>query len=122
MELNQIGQISVTAHDVLRAKSFYQDRLGLKHLYSFPGLSFFECGGIRLMLTRPERPEHDHASSILYFKVSDISSAHKTLATRGVKFESEPHVVAKMETFDLWLADFKDSEGNTLCLMSEVPR
>ncbi len=41
-----------------------------------PGLAFFDCGGVRLMLTRPEKPEFDHPSSILYFAVPDIQAAH----------------------------------------------
>src|SRR5437868_14793590 len=105
VELNQIGQISITAHDVSRAEAFYRDLLGLKHLYSFPGLAFFECGGIRLMLAKPEKPELDHPSSILYFKVGDIFETHKALSSRGVTFVDSPHIVAEMATFTLWLAE-----------------
>jgi hypothetical protein len=31
-------------------------------------------------------------------------------------------VIARMPDHDLWLAEFRDSEDNTLALMSEVPR
>lgn len=121
--LSQIGQISVTAKDIGRATAFYRDTLGIKFLFSAPPqLAFFDCDGVRLMLGVPEKAEFDHPSSILYFKVPDIQRAHATLVGRGVRFESEPHVVAKMPTYDLWLADFRDSEGNVLALMSEVPR
>lgn len=122
VKLNQIGQISITAHDVSRAEGFYRDLLGLKHLYSFPGMAFFECGGIRLMLVKPEKPELDHPSSIVYFKVRNISEAHAALSSRGVKFVDQPHVVAELDTFTLWLAEFRDSEDNILCLMSETPK
>ncbi|MCI0690688.1 VOC family protein [candidate division KSB1 bacterium] len=120
--LSQIGQISVNAHDLERAVAFYRDKLGMRHLFTVPHMAFFDCNGIRLMLGIPEKPEFDHPSSIIYFKVADIQDAHKVLSERGVQFESQPHLVAKLETYDLWLAFFRDSENNLLCLMSEVAR
>ncbi len=120
--LSQIGQIGIPARDLDRAVAFYRDALGMRHLFSVPNLAFFDCGGIRLMLSRPERPELDHPSSIIYFKVDDIEAAYRTLAERGVRFEDTPHVIAKMETYDLWMAFFRDSEENYLAIMSEAPR
>ncbi len=120
--LSQIGQISVRVHDVDRATAYYKDVLGIKHLFSFPGLSFFDCSGVRLMLSRAERPEFDHPSSILYFKVNDIDEAYTALSARGVQFAGKPHLVAPMETYDLWLAEFRDSEQNVLALMCEKPK
>jgi predicted enzyme related to lactoylglutathione lyase len=120
--LSQIGQISINVHDLERAISFYRDQLGMKFLFRASNLGFFDCGGIRLMLGIAEKPEFDHPSSVLYFKVPDIKRAHSTLANQGVRFEGEPHIVARLETFDLWLAFFRDSEGNFLSLMSEVKK
>jgi catechol 2,3-dioxygenase-like lactoylglutathione lyase family enzyme len=120
--LTQIGQIAINVHDVARATAFYAEFLGMKHLFSVSGLSFFDCGGIRLMLTSPEQPEFDHPSSILYYRVPDIHAAHETLSSRGVQFEDTPHRVASMETFDLWMAFFRDSEGNLLGIMCEIPK
>ncbi len=120
--LAQIGQISMTAHDVDRATAFYRDKLGMRHLFSAPPkLSFFDCGGVRLMLSAPEKPEFDHPGSVLYFKVGDIQAAHRTLVSRGVGFEDEPHLIARLPSHDLWMAFFRDSENNLLALMSEVP-
>jgi methylmalonyl-CoA/ethylmalonyl-CoA epimerase len=87
-----------------------------------PGLAFFDCGGVRLMLDRAEKPEFDHPSSVLYFSVPDIHGAYGKLKEGGVHFEDEPHVIAKMPTHDLWMTFFRDSEGNLLALMSEVAR
>ncbi len=120
--LSQIGQISVNAHNLERAVEFYRDKLGMKHLFTVPKMAFFDCAGIRLMLGIPEKPEFDHPSSIIYFKVDDIQGVFKTLSERGVNFEGQPHIVAKLETDDLWMAFFRDSENNLLCLMSEVAR
>jgi len=120
--LVRIGQIAINAHDVDRATAFYRDVLGLKHLFRAGQLSFFDCGGVRLMLDRPEKPEFDHPSSVLYFQVGDIRAAQRRLKDAGAKFEDEPHVIAQMPTYDLWMTFFRDTEGNLLALMSEVPR
>jgi len=120
ISLGKIGQISVTAHDLERATAFYKDKLGMKHLFSVPPkMAFFDCDGIRLMLGTPERPDLDHPSSILYFKVDDIDATYETLNGRGVHFETKPMLIAPMQTYDLWLAEFRDSENNVLALMCE---
>jgi len=118
----QIGQIAINVHDTNRAVEFYRDTLGLRLLFTAGKLAFFDCGGVRLMLTPPERPEFDHPASILYFKVADIQAAHARLVERKVKIEGEPHVVARMPDHDLWLAEFRDSEDNIMAFMSEVRR
>jgi len=123
ISLGQIGQISVNVHDLDRAVAFYKDTLDLKHLFAVPGrLAFFDCGGVRLMLAITERPDLDHPSSILYFKVEDIEQAYEVLASRCVHFETKPMLVAPMATHDLWLAEFRDSENNVLALMCERPK
>jgi methylmalonyl-CoA/ethylmalonyl-CoA epimerase len=121
--ISRVGQIAVNAHDIERAAAFYQDALGLKLLFKAPpGLAFFDCGGVRLMLTQPEKPEFDHLSSVLYFAVPDIQAAHLRMKANGVKFEDEPHLLARMPDHDLWMTFFRDSEGNLMGLMSEVKR
>jgi methylmalonyl-CoA/ethylmalonyl-CoA epimerase len=121
--ISRIGQVAINAHDVERAAAFYQDALGLKLLFKAPpGLAFFDCGGVRLMLSRPEKPEFDHPSSILYFAVPDIQAAFAKMKEGAVKFEDEPHLLARMPDHDLWMTFFRDSEGNLMGLMSEVRR
>ncbi|PYK29095.1 MAG: glyoxalase [Verrucomicrobia bacterium] len=120
ISLGRIGQISVTVHDLERATAFYKEKLGMKFLFSVPPkMAFFDCDGIRLMLGIPERPDLDHPSSILYFKVEDIEVAYDALVKRGVHFETKPMLIAPMATHDLWLAEFRDSENNVLALMCE---
>src|SRR6202023_4435885 len=86
--ISRIGQIAINAHDVERAAAFYQDTLGLKLLFKAgAGLAFFDCGGVRLMLSRPEKPEFDHPGSILYFAVPDIQAVHAAMKEKGVRFE-----------------------------------
>ncbi len=121
LQLSQIGQISIIVHDLDRAVAFYRDALGMKLLFQVPPkMAFFDCGGVRLYLALPEEPEFDHPGSILYYKVDDIQAAWATLRDRGAELLREPHFLAKMPDHDLWMAFFKDPEGNTLALMSEV--
>jgi len=121
--LSTIEQIALNAHDIDRAIAFYRDKLGMKLLFSVPpNLAFFDCDGIRLMLSLPAKPEFDHPGSIIYFNVADIHEAHATLSDRGVNFEEAPSFVADMGTYDLWLAAFRDSENNLLALMGHVPK
>ncbi len=117
--LSRIHQISMRAHDVDRAVRFYRDTLGLPFLFAAPPrLAFFDCGGVRLMLSTPE-PGFDHPGSVLYFSVEDIRQMHEALTSRGVAFRTAPHKIATLADREVWLADFEDSEGNTLALMSE---
>jgi len=119
--LSRIGQIAITTKDLDRAVEFYRDVLGLKFLFKAPpGMAFFDCGNLRLLIGLPDRPELDHPSSILYFATEDIGAAHAALAERGVEFVAEPHIVYKTEQMELWLADFRDMDGNLHALMSEV--
>jgi methylmalonyl-CoA/ethylmalonyl-CoA epimerase len=124
--VTRIGQIAFTVADVPRAVAFYRDVLGLRFLFEAPpNLAFFDCGGTRLMLTPPER-EGAHAgqefNSILYYTVADIQVAAGALTGRGVQFEQPPHIVARLDKADLWMAFFKDADGHMLAIMSEVPR
>src|ERR1700752_5247600 len=121
--ISRLGQIQIPTHDVDRAAAFYENVLGLKLLFKAPpGLAFFDCGGVRLMLERPTKAEFDHGGSIFYFAVSDIQAAHARLKEKSVRFEDEPHMIARMPDHDLWMTFFRDSEDNLLALMSEVKR
>jgi methylmalonyl-CoA/ethylmalonyl-CoA epimerase len=121
--LSRIGQIFVNVRDLERAIAFYRDTLGMTFLFQAPpAMAFFNCDGIRLLLGVPDRPDLDHPASIIYYKVDDIDRVYEIFHARGVHFETKPHLVASMPNYDLWLADFRDSENNLLALMSEVPR
>ena len=120
--ITRLGQIAVPVHDVERATAFYRDVLGLPFLFAAGQLAFFDCGGVRLMLDKPEKVEFDHPSSILYFDVPDIQAAHQSLVDAGVTIVEEPRVIAPMADHDLWMSFFRDTEGNVMALMSEVAR
>lgn len=116
--LNTIGQIAILVKDVARATEFYRDKLGMTYLFSAGNLAFFDCGGIRLMLDKPEKTEA--GTSIIYFKVPEINEAHEQMRARGVEFVDTPHLIARLRDHDLWMTFFRDSEGNLLSMMSEV--
>lgn len=120
--ISSLLQIAINVQNVARAIEFYRDRLGIRFLFQAgEHLAFLDCGGVRLMLSIPEDARFQHPSSIVYFKVSDIQAAHEQLAARGVKFESAPHLVARLPGREVWLTEFSDGEGNVMALMSEVP-
>jgi methylmalonyl-CoA/ethylmalonyl-CoA epimerase len=127
--VRRIGQVAITVRDVGRARAFYRDVLELEHLFDAPPkMSFFDCGGVRLLLGEPEGEEEPaggeerHGASILYLDVPDIGAAHETLSGRDVRFDVAPHKVADLGDRELWLAFFRDSEDNVLALMSEIAK
>ncbi len=115
---SRIGQIAIVCTNVPRARDFYRDALGLTHLFDAgQTLSFVQCGTTRLMLSTAEG--EPTGTSVLYFFVPDIDATKQELVGKGVKFIGEPHMIAKMPDHELWLAEFRDSEGHVLALMEE---
>ena len=117
--VSAIGQIALTVTNLPRAVEFYRDTLGLKFLFDAANMAFFDCNGVRLMLTISEQPESTY-SSILYYKTENIQRASAQLRSRGAIFESPARMIAKMPDHELWMAFLRDTEGNLLALMSEV--
>ena len=116
--INGVAQVALVVHDLGKAVAFYRDVLGIKLLFQVPSAAFLDCGGLRLMLALPDagHPELDHPPSILYFRVDDIAAMCRSLESRGVRFEGQPHVVGQFEGRDVWLAHFYDMEGNMQAL------
>jgi catechol 2,3-dioxygenase-like lactoylglutathione lyase family enzyme len=123
VNLGPIGQIARHVADVGKAEAWYRDVLGLPHLYTFPSsvgsLAFFDCGGTRLFLSQEGKA--DTEQSVLYFRVPDIEVAHEQLRAKGVEFIDAPHMIFKHpDGTEEWMAFFKDLDGGTLGLMSQV--
>jgi predicted enzyme related to lactoylglutathione lyase len=117
--LGPIGQISRSVRNVLESQTWYAEVLGIPHLYTFGKLAFFDCNGIRLMLT--EEAESASSESVLYFRVADIAAAHDSLRSRGVQFINAPHMIHRhADGTEEWMAFFKDPEGRTLAIMSQA--
>jgi methylmalonyl-CoA/ethylmalonyl-CoA epimerase len=122
LSLNRIGQIALPVRDVDRAEAFYRDVLRLRWLYRFGDLTFFDCSGVRLLLENSKEPKEVTQGSPIYFNCADIALAVRELEQRGVTFTGKPHLIAPMEDHDLWMAFFRDPDGNTLALMQEAPK
>lgn len=118
-----VGQLLIPVTDFERGTAWYRDTLGLKFLFSAPPqMSFFQAGGTRLLVGVPEAGQEVQRGSMIYFKVPDINATHATLSARGVKFFTAPHLVHKTPTYELYLTEFRDPDGNQLALMGEVHR
>jgi catechol 2,3-dioxygenase-like lactoylglutathione lyase family enzyme len=120
--LRSIGQIHVSVTDVDRAVAFYRDVLGIPFLFRVPDqpMAFFDCGGVRLYLGRPESPEF-RSNPVLYFRVDDIDATYAALRDRDVEFRDAPHLIHRAEGSELWMAFFDDPDGNHLALMADRP-
>jgi DNA-binding CsgD family transcriptional regulator/catechol 2,3-dioxygenase-like lactoylglutathione lyase family enzyme len=119
LRLGPIGQISRTVRDIDEACAWYGKVLGLKHLYTFGKLAFFDLGGTRLYLSA-EGAEAG-PESILYLRVDDIGAAYNELTARGVEFKGAPHLIFRhADGLEEWMAFFKDPEGRLLALMAQV--
>jgi methylmalonyl-CoA/ethylmalonyl-CoA epimerase len=125
-QLSRIGQIAITVQDLPRAVAFYRDALGVRFLFEAPpNMAFFDCGGVRLMLSLPEQEGSaagQRFNSILYFQVDDIEQTARDLEARGVQFDQAPHRIAQLPQGDLWVGFFRDMDRNLLAVMSEVAR
>jgi len=120
--LNPLGQVALHVDDVDAADAFYADVLGLRRLYRYGDLVFFDCAGVRLLLSSPESGPFVAGGPTLYFRVADLTVAAEELEDRGVRFVREPRRVAEMDDHDLWMAFFEDPAGNILGLMQEAPK
>ena len=122
LDISHIGQIALGVADVDRAEQFYETVLGLRKLFRFGDLTFFDLAGVRLLLEKSHNPERLPYSSVIYLRCADIALAVRELRSRGLVFDSEPHLIAKMDDHDLWMAFFSDPDGHTLALMQEAPK
>ena len=116
--IGRIGQIALSVQDLDRATAFYRDTLGLKHLFTAPpGMAFFDCGGVRLLLGKQELSP---TPFVLYYQVEDMDAAHAAITARGATVITAPHRVARLPDHDLWLGEYRDSEDHIFALMHEV--
>lgn len=68
LQITQIGQIAIPVQELDRAVTFYRDVLSLPFLFQVPNLAFFQCGDVRLLLSKPEGPGTPTKASVLYLQ------------------------------------------------------
>ena len=122
LDLSRVGQIALTTADADRAENFYENTLGLRRLFRFGTLVFFDCAGLRLMIAQSDDKKAIARASPLYFRCADIALAVRELKVRGVTFVDAPHRIAEMEDHDLWMAFFRDPDDHLMALMQEAPK
>ncbi len=122
MNIHGVGQISISVTDVDRAVEFYRGVLGIPFLFQVPGnpaMAFFDCGGTRLYIVQPEEPDPQTGASVIYFTVDSAQAATDELKSKGIKFEAEPRIIHQTDSYTLWMAFFRDPDGNLMAVMSE---
>ena len=121
MRLIQVAQY---AGDLGRAADFYSELLDVQPTAVFdpPGLVFFDLDGLRLLLER-EAPR-----ALLYLEVPDVRTSVAGLRGRGVEVVTDAHIIFSHSDgllgpagTDEWMAFIRDSEGNTVGLVSQLP-
>ena len=122
LNLSHIGQIALPVSDIDRAEKFYESVVGLRKLYRFGDLTFFDCAGVRLMLEKTHNGSPPRQGGVIYFRCADIMLTVAELEQRGVVITHRPHLIAKMDDHDLWMAFFDDPDGHTLAVMQEAPK
>jgi methylmalonyl-CoA/ethylmalonyl-CoA epimerase len=120
--LGPVGQIAFNVANSDRAETFYAETLGLRKLFRFGTLVFFDCAGLRLMIEQSATQSAIQAASPIYFRVADIALARRELEQRGVVFIDQLHRVAPMPDHDLWMTFFRDPDEHLLALMMEAPK
>ena len=124
VSLSSIKQIAIPVRSLDKAKAFYRDTLGLRHLFDAPpALSFFDCGGVQLMLAGPAAQGKDgnQQHAVLFYDVSDIKKTHARIKSSGAKSLAEPRVIARMNGREIWVCELSDGQGNVVGLMSDLP-
>jgi methylmalonyl-CoA/ethylmalonyl-CoA epimerase len=117
----KIGQLLIPVEDFERGIAFYRDVLGIPFLFAAaPQMAFFDCGGVRLLVGVMPAGQTAQRGSAIYFRVTDIQAVYSELKSKSVAFRGEPHIAHRAPSYDLWLAEFVDPDGNQLVLMSEV--
>ena len=122
--LSKIRQIALPVRDITEAKRFYRETLGMRHLFDAPpALSFFDCGGVQLMLAGPEGQgkDGDQQHSVLFYDVADIKDTHARIKSSGAESLEEPRVIARMNGREIWISSVSDGQGNVVGLMSDTP-
>jgi methylmalonyl-CoA/ethylmalonyl-CoA epimerase len=121
----KITQVAQHAGDLDRARDFYTRLLHTRPAGYFnpPGLVFFWTGATRLLL------DQGAPSALIYFQVDDVRARIEALRADGVDIIAEPRVIFSHadDTLgpagtDEWMAFLKDSEGNSVGLVSHEPR
>jgi len=119
--ITRVNQVALSVHDMDRAVDFYRDVVGLHFLFRAPNVAFFGLAGLRLMLAQAEPPNLQPCGTVLYFEVGDLDASYADISGRGAQSLQAPHRVARLGENELWMAFFRDPDGNVFALSAERP-
>ena len=119
--LKSVGQILIPVTDIELAADFYENVLGLPATMRFPGIAFFDAGGVRLYLATVPQADFQGRATI-YFWVDDVGAALDLVESRGATVRERPSIVHRDDAYDLWMAFVTDPDGNQIGMMREVPK
>lgn len=119
--ITRLGQVALSVQDLDRAVAYYRDVVGLHFLFRAPAVACFGLAGVRLLLERAEAADPAPAGTVLYFDVDDLDAHFARLVAGGAEALRAPHRVAHLGEHDLWMAFFRDPDGNVFALSAERP-
>ncbi|HEX4299627.1 MAG TPA: VOC family protein [Gammaproteobacteria bacterium] len=114
----------IPAHDVKRARRFYEGLIGLVPKEEYAGGVVYACGSSEVFLYPTPNAGTSKASQA-FWQVTDVEAEVHALKARGVKFEEYDFPGFKMVDSILIAggaktAWFKDTEGNILAISQRV--
>jgi predicted enzyme related to lactoylglutathione lyase len=114
--------VVLLARDLVAAKDFYADKIGLPVLNESPGGVTFQCGGdSHLVVTKSSVGTKDEQTQAT-FRVADVQAEVSELRRRGVQIEDydTPGLKTQDGIADIgfaWMAWFIDPANNCVGLM-----
>ena len=119
----RLAQLVIGANDLAQSRRFYQEVMGLQHLYDGPQVSAFAIGGVRLLLTtRPGFRAPEQQGVIPYLACIGIDKRHAEMLAAGATDGGKPHRIAELRDIEVWIAFVKDPSGNAVGLIEERRR
>jgi predicted enzyme related to lactoylglutathione lyase len=114
----------IPASDVARARTFYEQAVGLMPKEEYAGGVIYECGGTEVFMY-PTRHAGTSQASQAYWQVDDVEAEVAELKARGVVFEEYdmPGVTMRNSIAiggGAKTAWFKDTEGNILAISQRL--
>jgi predicted enzyme related to lactoylglutathione lyase len=117
---------AMPAQDIKRARSFYEQKLGLKPGDSQPDGSVFYAVGETMFFVFPSQGKASGDHTQLGLEVDDVEVAANEVKGKGVKLEEYDVPGLKTKNGIAEMGDgkgfwFKDTEGNLIAVMERVP-
>jgi predicted enzyme related to lactoylglutathione lyase len=115
----------IPVKDLVRARKFYEGKLGLKPKQETAGGVIYEFGKRTACFMYPSPGAGTSKASQAFWQVEDIEREVAELKARGVKFEEYDTPGMKMENSisnsgGAKAAWFKDTEGNIMALIQSL--